>query len=315
MTWAVPKPATISSVKVIVVTLKWAVWATIVLTSIVTSFVWYLFAKALSEHPFENLQKCILITITMVIGVSLSILPKSRSLRVLGAFYMFYCLEISTIFQGKLFSILRHPPLDDKIDTMEKLANSTLSVIGGIATRNTLQRQQDNPIFAKLYNRFLLKQETLLADHLTELVSYKNCGTIVGKGMMRNMFVQLKGMVDLIEHNSGLLEFEVSFAIRKGNPFLKILNEFCKRLAESGIYMKFFSEAVAQFELPTQSQVSVLTIQHLEGPFYLWIVGLLLAVLVFILELAQDYLAKKAHIRQNHGLVKKCSNSAIIQNI
>ncbi|KAF2893932.1 hypothetical protein ILUMI_12242 [Ignelater luminosus] len=290
--WAVPIFEK-SSIEVILTIFEWQVWLTIIAVLVGTTVIWWLLKRSKEHIELVSFQRSILSTFGMTLGGSTNILPKTNVLRILTIFYLLYSIEISQHFQGKLSSVLTHPGSETPISTVEELADSTLKIIGSEKiSRMLLERKEKKHL--KIQKRLIIRNNFNTTDNIITIAYFKNCSSIMGRKILQYAFPILIPKVHLIQDDSGLLEMELTFAMRKGHYFLDILNRFCSRITEAGIYQKMFSDTIAQSDKTTMIEKKdvktiVLTIQHLMGLFFLWILGLTIATFVFISELCFHY--------------------------
>ncbi|KAF2901214.1 hypothetical protein ILUMI_04972 [Ignelater luminosus] len=297
MIWAVPLPDKMSTFKTIATTLDVKVWLVIIILLMVKSILWWLFSKLFkTEMQFFDLLTYILTSLLVTLGGSYNSLPNLRSLKVLLLFYLAYSMQISTIFQGKLYSGLKNPKMEHGITNMKELADSPLPMIGSVQTKNTLtEHSSNNPIFSKVLKKLIVRRPLDLTTSLKNIARFRNCSTILGKAALLYVFPKFKPMVNLIEHDTGSLELEVSFAVRKGHHLLTVLNKYCRRLYEGGIYKKLFSDATALYgndEIQDEGEASAFGMYDLHELFILWAMGMLLAAVIFVLELYFRYSPK-----------------------
>ncbi|KAF2901216.1 hypothetical protein ILUMI_04974 [Ignelater luminosus] len=289
MVWAVPLPDKMSTFKTIATTLDVKVWLIIIILLMVKSILWWLFSKLFeTEIQLFDLLTYILTSFLVTLGGSYNSLPNLGSLKVLLLFYLAYSMQISTIFQGELYSSLKDPKMEHGITNMKELAESPLPMMGSIQTKNAItERFSNNPIFAKVLKKLVVRRPLDLTVLLNYIARFRNCSTSLGKAALLYVFPKFKPMVNLIEHDTGALELEVSFAVRKGHHLLTVLNKYCRRLLEGGIYQKIFSDATALYgndEIGHDAEPFAFGIHHLNELFIMWAMGMLLAIVIFVLE-------------------------------
>ncbi|KAF2893930.1 hypothetical protein ILUMI_12240 [Ignelater luminosus] len=290
MGWAVPAPEKVSTFKTIANTLDVKVWLAVIAILIAESILWWLFSKSLkTQAKLVDFETCTLSSFFITLGGSSQILPKTSSLRVLLLFYLFYSMQVSTVFQGKLFSGLTHPSLEHGITTTEELTESPLAIIGSPKTKDFKSKYFDNDtVFTKLLTKLIVQHPMNMTNNLINIARFRNCSSLMGKAMLLYCFPGFKPLVHLIERNTGIIEFELNLAIRKGHYFLEVLNKFSRRVMESGINLKMFSDATAGYSnqaIETDTGASVLGMHHVDGLFIFWAIGLLSAILVFVAEM------------------------------
>ncbi|KAF2901212.1 hypothetical protein ILUMI_04970 [Ignelater luminosus] len=183
--------------------------------------------------------------------------------------------------------------MEHGITTMNELAQSPLPMICSEEMKALIiEHFSNNSVFSKVLKKIVIQTPIDLTHNLKNIARFKNCSTIIGKAALLYVFPKFKPLVNLIEHNTGVLEFELSFAVKKGHYLLTILNKYCRRLMEGGIYVKLFSDATAAYsneEIVHETRAFAFGIYHLNGLFILWAMGVLLASVIFILEIYLHY--------------------------
>lgn len=294
MVWAVPIPDKMSTFKTIATTLDQRVWLIIIILLITKSVLWWLFSKLFKNKIGSfDLLSCILTSFVITLGGSYNLLPKRKSLLFLFLFYLIYSMQISTVFQGKLFSGLTEPKMEQGITTIVELADSPLPMIGNEDTKSLMREHFSNhPVFKKVLKKLVIQSPIDLSGSLMNMARFKNCSTLIGKRALLYALPQFKRVVNLIELNTGVLEFEPTFAVRKGHHLFTVLNKFCRRLIEGGIDLKLFSDATAAYshkEIVPETGPFAFGIYHLNELFILWAIGILLSTFVFVLEMCGYY--------------------------
>lgn len=84
--------------------------------------------------------------------------------------------------------------------------------------------------------------------------------------------------------NHYLFSIEASYPFRKGYPIQNNINKIIRRITETG-YQIHWTKMVQHrdFEI-SKASIFVLTIEHLQGPFYLLLGGYFIAILIGLYE-------------------------------
>ncbi|XP_047473911.1 uncharacterized protein LOC125028561 [Penaeus chinensis] len=94
-----------------------------------------------------------------------------------------------------------------------------------------------------------------------------------------------------------LYEGNLAFFFRRKTPWKDKFNDGIKRLVESGLVQKWYNEIMKEKTAAVTSGPSGLTslaVAHLQGPFILLALGLLLALLAFAAEIVSNGIGHRA---------------------
>lgn len=83
---------------------------------------------------------------------------------------------------------------------------------------------------------------------------------------------------------------EATYAARKGYPLLLTLNAIIRGVREGGLHMKWSNDLEKiMFSSFEENDKVVLTLDHLQAAFFLLILGLTLALIIFMVEYSVDW--------------------------
>ncbi|EFA03631.1 hypothetical protein TcasGA2_TC013724 [Tribolium castaneum] len=216
---------------------------------------------------------------------------KWHSSKITVAFFMLFCLIFGVIYKAKLSSILSEPVFDDGVETLEQLANTNLTLFAKRTTIRSLRRVNDSDIIRKkICDRLQEAPPTLLyEDQFKTLIKHKNISVGIDEIMWHIIEKEVKSSLTIIKPPNYLTPRKSVFVLRKGHPLLKTIDLVIERLRENGVLYKMIREIYhpqisTQIGLGTNEEVTPLTLEQLEGAFYIYLMMTAISVLVFLGE-------------------------------
>ena len=281
-------------------------WLLVLTVYLIASLVFWLLAnvnRRKNEHvSYKNAVLCFLQMFSVILGEAVFVTPHSWSLRLFFIVCVFYCLLINTSYQSSLISVLTHPQFEPAIDTVEELLKSKmahgfvpflrhwLNETNDAESREILRNYVNCSTLQSCLKRVVYKQDLAVCGGELHLLclSYKKKYRISGGPK----FVPFKDEV---------ATFLASMFFRSGSPFLENFDRIIYRVVESGMVQKFWEDLEVFYRFGqideegdefddenTDGHVSeavVLTVDHLQGAFFLLLLGLAFSLTVFIIEL------------------------------
>ena len=227
--------------------------------------------------------------------------PHTWHVRLFFVLWVYYCLLIYTAYQSSLISVLTHPRFEPHVDTVEKLLTSDMPF--GYIT--PIKRWYNNSEDAA--SKTILKNGIechSLDDCLKRIISTQDfavCG-----GGLHTLYLSYQERYfysegpKFIPFKDDVVSYFPSMFFHFGSPLLESFNRIIFRLVESGMVQKFWEDIqlghVTQKEQGVhedreddaegrESDVVVLTVDHLQGAFILLLLGLACGLILFIIEL------------------------------
>ncbi|PSN49203.1 Ionotropic receptor 450 [Blattella germanica] len=203
--------------------------------------------------------------------------------------WLFYCLIINTAYQSALISFLADPGEYKPISTLEELHESGLN-------------------FIKLVNPWGSFEDRILGEYnfanvtcggidivqCVEQVSEDRSAAVItneflGQMAMVETYSQTKKKVRMIPIEGNVMELYISMTLFDyGCLLFKPLEELMHRLFSSGIlqwmnkeHSRYFKTQFKDFE---NQVLFATTLSHVQGAFYCWLAGILLACVLFVFE-------------------------------
>jgi hypothetical protein len=123
--WYVPCPKPFSRLKAISHIFSLPVWVALVTSVFVIAVVsWSLARRSLESHAYTTASTVLYNVWAVVMGVSVTEMPRTSHLRVVIFPWIWYCFAVSTVFQTFFTSYLVDPGLQKQITSIEELLES-----------------------------------------------------------------------------------------------------------------------------------------------------------------------------------------------
>lgn len=232
-------------------------------------------------------------------GDSLTYMPRSTSLRILLIGWMFFCFLITSTITANLLSTLIEPAEIEELNSVDDLAEANLKLVipSELATKF-----KDNSL--ALWNRLNASIETIpwkeflnVTEHRKTHVAYSAANYVIEYILHKNVDKVTKKPIyyKLKEYIFNMIGV---YHLEPGSAYLQRFNELLGLIHQVGLYQHWFQRAVfnmtvssgfdkeeeednddQKVELPV-----VLKLQNIRGIFLLWLMGIALAFIVFLVE-------------------------------
>lgn len=197
--------------------------------------------------------------------------------------YLIYCLHINAIFTGKLSGVLTAPNYEPRLKTLEDLADSKIIPV---IRRYSLERFQLSQ--AKTARKLLQKtEEYQLSDSAFYDSEYVKINGSIAIAQFKDLFnfvASRKYIVDTIDDNNYIWTIQGCFVFRRGIPILLTMNAVIRGIQEGGLVRKWVSDEVKVSFRPDSPKLVILTLGHLQGAFLILIIGTILGLIIFFVE-------------------------------
>ncbi|KAJ9590872.1 hypothetical protein L9F63_016093 [Diploptera punctata] len=205
--------------------------------------------------------------------------------------WIYYCLQIYTLYQSSLFGCLLKPTEYQPIKSLKELQESDIEMLQCVQFDGPGTKLNQTYDKCRKYRGEFLYNRKVNNIAFFDLVFSHNLYDNLHKALgIKIKYVTLEEVL--------LSEYTAISVIRLGCMFYDKLNTIQHRLYSSGIvnqWMKEMTEKIWRnnFREKARNDVNALKLSHLQGVFYLLSIGLMLGLIVFVIE----YMV---------GCVKKC---------
>ncbi|KAF5284883.1 hypothetical protein FQR65_LT13375 [Abscondita terminalis] len=305
--WAVPKPKLIPLIRVIGIIFNKTVWATILLSFIVTATIWWLIVKYAKEYVKDkcSFTMILLNTWELTLFGCVNRIPVLWATRLLVIGYIICFIHIQAIFNSKVVEVLTVPQYEHGIQNLEELLYSGLEVIVHPYVQYLVFTNTSNDGDVR-YNKALqiiskLDDVEEITDVLSECIMNSECAAFfTGEEPYLNDGVL--GISNIINDNSLTGNFDVIVGYPGGSYISLTVNRIVDALVESGI-MNDFTKKLQMTKLNYESDTKKpLTIDNLYAVFIFLVMGFGISAICFICEsVAQHYNDLKIFFRKRRN--------------
>lgn len=267
-----------------------SVWICIILAVPLFAAILKIFYNQRASLEYTRLSDLMMRTVAWNLIQPSSILPINPALRFLIAFWMFYCLLITSAYNGNLTSnLLFHQRLPE-IHTLKQLDQSPYVLV-------TYQRYVD--LIQQVLNESdayrNLRQNIRAISEDQFFARIRSRDTRYAYANKFHINVELLNNPQLEEVFNHMREcpvpFHLIYGITYGSPYKPRINYILKQAIESGLIDMWASKRSRMKKrrrstLNDESQHrEQFTIYHLQSAFYILFIGLILSFFVFLYEM------------------------------
>jgi hypothetical protein len=231
----------------------------------------------------------------VVLGVSVSTMPRASSLRWLFLAWVCFSVAFSTVFQAFLTTFLIDSGYKTPIRNKEELLTSGLTLAYPLTFSHIIENGYETDISKVRINQMNCP---LNDGCLSWAKHYKNASVLlidvvaeefyaIGDFLSENSKPLICRLEDGVILNTGLI-----MIMLHGDPLMKRVSEVVDRVVEAGLYNYWNSQRMFRLELSTQKIRHVqpldgyysFNITHLQPAFYFLLMGLCISVVCFTVE-------------------------------
>lgn len=273
-----------------------SVWILGYLTFVILALFLWMFCKILNESTaYSNFGNCFINTNAVISGQSLLIRPFKISTRTIFFMCAFFNLVMAAVYQTSLVSFLTDPIYEKEINKVEEMFNGKYTFLY-------------IPVFKLYFNmdptdwrtQKILKIMEECPDTF-ECVRYisdkKNYTMPVPRlylEFVSNNFINKDGHLTIHWFKDDMVSFPVQMYMVRGFPLQRRINGLIVRILQSGLQDKWIKDLKyvikEKYENSTDNlgdnqAPEILHLSQLQGAFYVLLLGLGSAVLIFLGEI------------------------------
>ncbi|KAK5640885.1 hypothetical protein RI129_009432 [Pyrocoelia pectoralis] len=289
--YASPVDHNLFTLDVIAAIFEYEVWIAVLLIFLITLLIWWIILKfKKSAHGGMFCDVLINIFSLSTCGCIRRV-PHIGMLRNIILMYLFYVIVIQTAFKSKLITALTSPIDNNKIKSLEDVANSKLPVCDANVLKNVFF--QESKPRDTIYTNIQKKLTPILEDKTSQFIEKKCIYLITNIGNI--LFLSNYGKASTVTEDRYAGNGKLFLGLSKPHYVMSSINAAIERWKESGIYNADMKKNLPKS--PTtedeDDEPVVITLQHLSGVFAIWGICISFAFIVFIMELVvHKYLSK-----------------------
>ncbi|XP_065366791.1 uncharacterized protein Ir60a [Calliphora vicina] len=267
-------------------------WLSCILMLLLTWITWFILVKFLPEPLYTREFSLIGINnMAVTICVSANERPICGSSRIFFIFLALYGLNLTSTYTSKLIAVFANPGYLHQIDKLQEVKDAGIPYGGYEESRDWFENEEDMWIFDD-YND--------TADF--EPTSGNLQSVKVGQRVIlssRMYILQSALSDDIYAFPNNVFSSPIQMIMKPGFPFLYEFNWMIRYMRDFGIFRKIqqdfeynntYLNRIAKMRPDFQEIDIVLTTQHLQGPFAILIVGVIISTSLFLGELLNFYI-------------------------
>ncbi|KAJ9584515.1 hypothetical protein L9F63_021125 [Diploptera punctata] len=281
------------------------IWTFLVLSYVTTSLTFWLIGNCCREHRKEHksytgIVGILMNSLSILLSVSVFVKPRSAIGQIFFITWVMFCLVISSAYQSFLIGYLTNPGYLPSIQNLNDLVDSGINFGVTKGSVDILKDIMSNPDIEHILSSYSPCHSQNLT-HCLDRMSYVNDFALLA-GRARTEFMAYvnythNGKTLFVSFHDNLIEGYMSFIFQKGHLLLERFSMTIMRLQSAGIIDRWIVELRLKYgkwfnkEL-SEKDFNVLSMSHVQGAFYLLLLGIILSTVCFLLEVFTSYCNK-----------------------
>ena len=238
---------------------------------------------------YTNMTKCFLNLWAVILGVSATEnIPQKTVIRIVFLLWVVYSLAVNTVYQTFLTSYMVDPGLQQQMSSVDELLDSGLQY-GTIGTFDTLMPD----LKSRRYKRLQICDDIdVFARRLALEGNYAFLYSKISTDYMAAVrYVDSYGHPLFCHLDEKFSRQYITMAVQKGSQMLTRFNDVIQRVIEGGLLDLWWREITFQATLLAVRNFTIyfgdytaLSMEHLQSAFYLLILGYVIPLVSFLVE-------------------------------
>jgi hypothetical protein len=231
----------------------------------------------------------------VILGVSVSMMPRTPSLRLLFLAWVLFCVAFSTVFQAFLTTFLTDPGYKTPIQNMDELLASGIK-LAYVPEYGPILQIGDETKVSNMRRKFLnCPTYTVCADwaryqkNISIFILDINAEFLFATG--EYLGENSKPMVCSLE-DGVIIPYSQTMMMFHEDPLMKRFNEIIDRVVEAGLYNHWMSLLFNKYKIISRKIAIVqaldeyynFNLYHMQTAFYLLLMGWCFSVICFLFE-------------------------------
>ena len=300
VTWFVPRERPIPRWQSLIKIFNPSFWLVVFLAYVLGSLIFWVLGNT---HPGEketaSFRDIILVfmnALGMMVSESVPKKPKHIRSQIFFFLWFLHCMQINNAYQSSLVGFLTNPGFLPRINDIDNLLESGLE----LGIQNGSQRYFSDASDPR--NKRILKSYIECNDDnydmCLERMAYEGdlavAGGRVGLEFLAHTKYRKDGKPLYVPFKDSIQQGHMVIYLRKGNILLERINSIVLRLQNAGIINKWVKDIRRKFgkhfnNALLEDEFCVLTLEHLQGAFYLLLLGMLFSITVWFLEIIHHF--------------------------
>ncbi|KAF5283962.1 hypothetical protein FQR65_LT13654 [Abscondita terminalis] len=299
--WTVPKPKRIPMIRVIGVIFDKAVWATIIISFIVTAIFWWLIVKYANKSVEDKCSFSVILLNTWELTLfgCVNNVPVLWATRFLVITYIACFIHIQAVLNSKIIEVLTVPQYEHGIQNLEELLESDLPII---AHPNVKKLVFDNnsiemDVRYKKIQRLLTDFESVkdIQKILIDCIAKYKCAAFFS-GEEQYLTDDVLKISNLINDNSLTGNFDAVLVYPLGSYISITFDKMLGAFFEGGIINDFTQKLeMGKFKFVSTETKTPLAIYNVYVLFIFLGIGYIVSVICFICEIVTKHYKRRKH--------------------
>lgn len=295
VTWFVPRERAIPRWQSLIKIFNPSFWILVFLSYVLGSLIFWVLGNI---HPveketasFRNIILVFMNTLGMMVSESVSKKPKHIRSQIFFFIWFLHSMKINNAYQSSLIGFLTNPGHLPSINDLDNLLESGVA----LGIQNGMEKYFSDASDPR--NERILKSYVVCNDNKIDLclkrMAYEGdlavAGGRVGLEFLAHTKYRKDGKPLYVPFKDNIKQGHMVIYLRKGSILLERINSIVLRLRNAGIIDKWVNDIRRKFgkhfdNVLLEDEYCVLTLAHLEGAFYLLLLGMLFSITVWFLE-------------------------------
>lgn len=266
------------------------------LTIFIISWIFWFISGIFTHESYQHRQFILIFlnVLAVTLGVSANNRPQYPTMRFFFSIIALYSLILTSLYTSKLIDVFTNPKTDYQIDSIEEVLENGFLIGGRIENYDWFDNDNDRQIHERYNFSEAFRPSTETIHQITE-------GKIAL--LISQYYVnQTKHRNDVFGISQEMFSNHLEMLAERGFPLMRRINKILGFFRDNGVMSKLFSdftfnstiliaireEKANENEIENESNDDddiVLTPEHLQGPFSILMLGLIIGAVVFMLEL------------------------------
>ena len=300
ITWFVPRERAIPLWQSLIKIFTPSFWLVVFLAYVLGSLIFWVLGNT---HPgqketasFRNIILIFLNALGMMVSESVNKKPKHIRSQIFFLLWFLHCMQINNAYQSSLIGFLTNPGLLPSINDLDNLLESGVE----LGIQNGLQHHfsdASDPRNKRILKSYIECNNKNL-DPCLKRMAYEGdlavAGGRVGLEFLAHTKYRKDGKPLYVPFKDNIQQGHMVIYLRKGSILLERINSIVFRLQNAGIIDKWVKDIRRKFgkhfdNALLEDEFCVLTLAHLQGAFYLLLLGMLFSITVWFLEIIYHF--------------------------
>ena len=317
VTWFVPRERQIPQWQSLILIFDLHIWLLVLSAFVFSCMTFWLIANSTLHKDRSSYSKGIIVlyTLSMILCQSVHEKPKAAVSQMFFVIWIYFCLLINNAYQSSLIGFLANPGYLPPIKNMVDLVDSGINLGIQSTIEILFEEYESSPQIDNILSSYISCEEKDLKYCLDRL-SYDNDLALMGG----RTGIEFRGYVDysyngrplFVPFRENVQEGYMTFVFVKGHLLVRRFSQIVMRLQSAGLIDHWVEEIRRKYGRHYNNNglrkrgFYVLTMSHVNGAFYLLLIGQVLSLVCFAAEVitcvCKNIILNNRQKRNVHGI-------------